>query len=136
MIFAPDQIEDVDSGPALTALFTEAIVRILLGRLLVRPPIFNHLADLLHPQLQIVHAGSVAKPHEVDALALYDVASFSGVDIEEHTRNDDHLDETSSKRQLAHGSEHASLNEGGGEECTLCFTHSSRKTRQSSECRR
>jgi hypothetical protein len=87
----------------LTASFSEAIVRILFSRLLVGLPIFNHLANLLHAQLQIVHTGSVAKPHEVNAFALYDVASVSWVDIKEDPGNNDHLDEMSRKRQLAHG---------------------------------
>ena len=77
---------------ALIQLF-EGLKCILFIRLLMRLPVLDHLTNLLHTQLQVMHFGTVAKSHEVNAFALPDSASVPRVYIKKDAWHDYHLDE-------------------------------------------
>jgi len=71
----------------------EALKCIHFSRLLVRLPVFDHLTNLLHTLLQVLHSGTVAKSHEVDAFALPNSASVPRVYVKKDARHDYNLDE-------------------------------------------
>ena len=77
---------------ALIQLF-EGLKCILFTRLLMRLPVLDHLTNLLHTLFQVLHSGTIAKSHEVNAFTLPNSACVPRVYVEKDARHDYHLDE-------------------------------------------
>ena len=81
------------SGKKDSAFLSEALKCIHFSRLLVSLPVFDHLTNLLHTLFQVLHSGTIAKSHEVNAFTLPDSACVPRVYVEKDARHDYHLDE-------------------------------------------